>query len=413
MASESAPVQQLRQQRGYEAQQQALKPSQPLQFLEAASGGATSGETGATDTAPAIDPAIPCLTGNPTKDTEIARWWDELHNRGGLASAAQAKAHQATNSQQLYAFIQNGVNEPQFGPIWQNSCEYLLAKDKIRFLAKTADTLWRTWLLGKSPDTPARFSYDVKSPAAGDYNEQDLSDQSGIKYYPDRIGGYQNATGVGVTELGLKDPFMLRQLIIHEVQHDADGHTLDSEGRYGSEFNALWIHEGDFSSPDFQGTPPSSLSGTAVSGILVDGHSLDGFDSGRQQAIFIFLHGSGVYPYINQLWATASGRATITAHTLPTSPNPINSIRLSNLHNATGRYMELYESDIVDEIKSVRMKSEMEQVLAIASTLNQMDRDVLAGPATASLWNERLGYLMTWNVHHGLQAKIKEEFNLA
>jgi len=420
---ESTLVQQLREQGGYQAQQQALKPSSPVQFLETSGGGAGSGETATTETTPAIDPAIPCLTGNPEKDAVLGRWWDELQNGVGLGYTAQMKAYQTQGSQWLYNFIQAGTKETQFGPIWQNSCEYLLARDKFHFLAKTADSAWRTWFLGKSTTVPtgfssdedsshpARFSYDVKSPAAGNYNEQNLSDQSGIEYYPQRIGGYQNDTGVGVTEMCMQDPFMLRQIIIHEVQHDSDGHTLDAEGQYGSEFNALWLHEGDFSSTDFRGMPPSSLPGTAVAGIVVDGHSLDGFDSARQQAIFEYLHNSNVYPYIKQLWATASGRATITTHTQPTSPNPINSIRLSNLYNATGRYMELNDSDILEEIKSVQMKSVMEQVLGIASTLNQMDRDVLVGSATASLWNQRLSPLLTSNVHLGLQATIKAEFN--
>jgi hypothetical protein len=165
-----------------------------------------------------------------------------------------------------------------------------------------------------------------------------------------------------------QDKELVKETLVHEVQHVADHHPLDSSGRYVSEFNAYWIDK------TFQ--EKSAKSGTADPTLTAsDGTVLTGFDNARQQRIFQHLYDG--YSYVPTAWSgDAAFKAMVLGYKRPEGVNLIDSVRIDDL------YLELTKSP--PDIAKAKEK---------LKKLTGHDKAALQDPSMAEPWKRLLDTL--------------------
>ena len=191
----------------------------------------------------------------------------------------------------------------------------------------------------------------------------DMNKPSTLGY---RLGG--SPSKIAILDPVTQGQEQVKETIVHEVQHDADHHQLDSWGRFLSEFNSYWIDK------TFQ--DKSAKSGTADPTLTTgDGMLLTGFENARQQRIFQHLYDE--YPYVPTAWTgDPAFKAKVLAQKRPEGINLIDSVRLDDL------YLELTKSPVDYAAAKVKLKQ-----------LTDHDRAALQDSSMATPWKKLLAGL--------------------
>lgn len=258
----------------------------------------------------------------------------EVSGGQGASPLDEAIASHRQNLDWLHRLIKDGKKaapgDTRFGVAWPNSCEWLDAgKTTLHALTEIRDAAGRAFADG--PGKKAMFGMDVPAPrerAAGEIGP--IREQAIYLAQPTWLGFRRagSPSKIVIIEPCQKPVDLIREIIVHEVQHDADHHGASDFDQYATELRAYWI-DGSYRSRDAR--PDSADPGLRAS----DGTALSGFDNARQQHIFLHLYSSSAYPFVRERWhRDPDFRRKVLALTRPEGHNIINSIRLDAMYRA-------------------------------------------------------------------------------
>ena len=244
-----------------------------------------------------------------------------------LTQYAAAKTRHQANLSTLATILKVGATETgtPFGDAWTNACQWIAAgKTRLHALTQTHDAAERAKALGH-PGEVAMFGATTPVPTMSEYAVDDQKNGVNIECDDlDTVGLRKGGPSrILIIEPSTRSADAVKEIIVHEVQHDADGHGSGSFERYASEFCAYWI--------DQSYSEKSSATGTGKDGQKTDdGTELKGFDNARQQAIYKQVHNG--YPYVAKAWKSdAAFRQKVLALKKPEGRNLVNSPRLDDL----------------------------------------------------------------------------------
>jgi hypothetical protein len=293
---------------------------------------------------------------------------------GTPADFATAEARHKANLNLLKSMLHEGRNQKdsKWGKSWPNACQWLLAgKTSLHALTETHDSAARASTLGDA-SSRALFGIDVTVPTMSTYDENDQTKADNIQLADPSWLGYRQAgspSKVVIIDPVTKSKELVKETIVHEVQHDAD-HLGDSDfDGYQSEFAAYWIDKTYVHKPRKSGTADDLLT-------AADGTVLSGFDNARQQAIFRHLYDSASYSYVADGWTTdAAFKAKVLALTYPKGVNLVNSPRIDDL------YLELSKTppDVDEARKKVKKLSGHDRAAIVSPAMVESWRTVVAG----------------------------------
>ena len=345
------------------------------------------------------------MNGDPENDAFINEWWTWLKSSLGIKSFEQVSQEHLAFSQELFGIVNAGINEhdTKYGGVWPNTCEWIKEKGfPLVTLVRTHDSAKRAKKMGKAGKY-AMFSTGERVPNQGTFNKDNLEDERNISFLSPGTGGWRREDGlIALTEVSRAGGIEgIREVLVHEVQHDADQHLMFPLDRYISELRAYWVDGGQFSQYSVE-------SGSAKKGIFAGKHSLDGFDNERQQKIFLHLfRNSASYGYMAQVWEAKASRDEVIKTGKPTGINMINSVRLPPLWEAVYEVDRICgkEKDLAargDKGIGVGMGGES-GVAAVAvldaaiAQLTVLDRTALLADDMRPVWAERIGWLKDTN----------------
>ncbi|MFC5049170.1 hypothetical protein ACFPK9_00860 [Rubritalea spongiae] len=181
-----------------------------------------------------------------------------------------ANQEQAADRQFLKSSIEAG--EKSLDTRLRNSCEWIQTtnKTKIYPVTSTGDSYERLHLAAMNPSRDRAFfpaamagaAGDIKSPAVS-YNSHDLTNQTNVtlKAGGARTGGWQTDGHVAITNVRLKSQKEVQEVLVHEVQHDADKHNgrdnyrpYRDAGEVLDATGSVLEHNGSMSHPDIHMT---------------------------------------------------------------------------------------------------------------------------------------------------------------
>jgi hypothetical protein len=298
-------------------------------------------------------------------------------NEGAEATAStyeEAKKRHQENLDHLTKLLDEGskakAEDTRFGIAWPNTCGWLKAnKTSLHALTETHDATARATALGKA-DKKAMFGIDTAWPTTSEYKESDQSDQTNIYLANPSWLGFRRSgspSKVVIIEPTKKTDDLVRETMVHEVQHDADHHGGDDWDRYVTEFRAYWI-DGTYRTY-------SADAGTADDTMTAkDGTKLEGFDNARQQKIFSHLYNSASYQYVKDGWSAGGDFKTkALATTKPTGINLTNSSRADDLLLAVNAGKPKEELDKLIEALTAEDKTQIASDAAKADWVKAID----------------------------------------
>lgn len=267
-----------------------------------------------------------------------------LRQTTGHQKAVEQQQHDRTR---LREFIVNGAETAPVGSPFRNACEWLLSgKSKLYALTRTHDSETRPLSLN-STRTESWFPKwttglgDVFSNAT-DYS--DTNNENVLFATHNTLGGSTPDGSVVIHGASQMSDDELRRTIVHEVQHSSDMHGLTPLSRFQSEVNAYLLgHE--------KGHPEQFLTGKDAED-TAEGEG--GMWNARVKAIFDHMRSSGGYDYLGEAWELNENdfKEKVRAIRGPSTPNPINSIRIDRFNRALvesgdieGAYQALDEFD--------------------------------------------------------------------
>lgn len=293
---------------------------------------------------------------------------------GAPTDFATANARHKANLTRLQTMLATGksATDSKWGKSWPNACQWLLAgKTTLHALTETHDSLARATTLGDA-SMRAFFGISAVVPTESTYDANDQTKAANVELVNPSWLGYRQAgspSKVVIIDPVTKDSELVKETIVHEVQHDADHHGGANFGRYQTEFDSYWI--------DRTFGEESSKSGSADdSKAAADGTVMSGFDNARQQRIFIHLYDSASYPYVATGWGVAAFKANVLALKFPKGMNLINSVRVDDL------YLELTKSP--PDIGEAKIK---------LKRLTGHDEAAIVSPAMIGAWRALIATL--------------------
>lgn len=248
--------------------------------------------------------------------------------------ARQTTGHQKAVEQQeldrtrLREFIEDGaINAPEGSP-FRNACEWLLSgRSKLYALTKTHDSETRAL----KANAPGRDAWFPKSETGLGHVLSDQTDYASenndnvMFSSKNSLGGSTPDGSVVINGASQMSDEELRRTIVHEVQHSSDMHDQTPLSRFQSEVNAYLLgHEQH---------PEAFLAGKGADE-TVEGEG--GTWNARVKAIFEHMRSSGGYSYLGEAWGLNENdfKEKVRAIQGPSTPNPINSVRIANFNQA-------------------------------------------------------------------------------
>src|SRR5262245_35543464 len=249
------------------------------------------------------------------KDEKEEKGKKKKWTAGTPADHATAKDRHAANVKLLQDLIDGGkdVKDSKWGKRWPNACQWLLAnKTGLHAFTETHGSVARAATLSAAAGERAYFGIATAVPATSDYNAGDQTDATNIDTNKPSTLGYRAAGSP--SKIAILDPVtqsteLVKETIVHEVQHDADHHPLDDWGRYQSEFNSYWVDKTYGEDSPKHGTADESMTAK-------DGTALTGFDNARQQRIFKHLYDG--YDYVTSAYPAAAFKTKVKNYKHPT-----------------------------------------------------------------------------------------------
>lgn len=264
-------------------------------------------------------------------------------------------------------------------PLTKNTAEWLepaapgTAKNQLNVLTTTHDSAARARAHGHKNEV-AYFGDDVPYPSDAATYGAHIDSERGIHYAPPTVDGQHLGRRIWIMPQ-LAGAVRIREILVHEVQHDADRH--DKEPGYGgSGADEAWNrYKTEFRAYYTDG----SNAGSMVSGTATDVR----FDNLRQQQVFNHLWSSPVYaswlgPAYNRN-KKVGGRPfqdLVHGYMRPEGVNLTNSPRIDDLFNALSRCKPGHKS-VAD--------SPLKELKAAALALDPSDRTSIAGPEAKRL----------------------------
>ncbi len=256
----------------------------------------------------------------------------------------QTTGHQKAVEQQeldrtrLREFIENGAETAPVGSPFRNACEWLLSgRSKIYALTRTHDSETRPLNLNS---TRTESWFPKWETGAGDvfHDATDYSDTNNDNVFfatRNTLGGSTPDGSVVIHGASQMSDEELRRTIVHEVQHSSDMHDLTPLSRFQSEVNAYLLgHEQH---------PEEFLAGK---GAEETAEGEGGTWNARVKAIFEHMRSSGGYSYLGEAWGLNENdfKEKVRAIQGPSTPNPINSVRIADFNQAIGTGVNLAQA---------------------------------------------------------------------
>lgn len=272
-----------------------------------------------------------------------------------------AKREHQRDRDRLTEYVNQGALE-EGNPKLVNTCEWLLGgRTKLYALTEAGDSDARTsqvylgeyrkWqaLFPEGMGGPGELFTGTAAAAWYDHTTTGAADPQ-ITIKARGTGGWRHEDGsIAIVQPSKKTKEHVWQTLIHEVQHDADKHTMDPLQRYKSEYRA-YSGQG--------GAPYDNLSNDMSEEALVT-HSLGGSDAykwtAKQWAIVKHMYDAPTYTYLNEQWDTSEEfRLAVVAYKDPDSEgfNRDNSIRVDDFYRALHEIpadTETWDGESVDD----------------------------------------------------------------
>lgn len=316
--------------------------------------------------------------GYPFRGSTGSRIKPVVPNGPEQAAYAKAVEHHVAERQQMLAWLQEAAAQHK-DVLLRNSAQWLLSgRTKVYALTRTHDSPART-KAANHPELVALFAYPGGELMTGPSmyirkaKGQAGFDNVDVVLKPSDEGGFQTRDVIGVVEpsRGGKDDFF--RTVRHEAQHAADHHGPGDENLYRTELNARWV-DGAFAK--FSTTKKVSAEGFTW--------------NERQYEVFkdLWSH-PALYPYLPKRWYSKdpaerkAWRAMVVGYRKPDTFNPVNSVRIENLHTAIAAMT--WESCRADDRNVAARQNRDPKALALWAALMQLDdadREAMKGNMT-------------------------------
>lgn len=247
----------------------------------------------------------------------------------GTSEYQKALEYNQAGREQMIAWLKEASAQSK-DLLLRNSAQWLLdGRSKVYCATKTHDAAARV----KAESKPARFTAyfgveagaitETQVPYVRKFKGQTTFDKANVKVSP-QYGGWESAGQIGVVDPVAAGKAYFLDTVRHEAQHGADHTAETDEGHFKSEMNARAVEE-RFKAYSTKGRVEQL------------GYSW----TPRQFAMFYDIWSNNdLYPYLQKNWyQTDKGkrkawREMCVNYRTPQTFNPINSIRIEELHVA-------------------------------------------------------------------------------